>query len=80
MGFSPPFHPDDRTCARTRPGPQMSNPIEVWLRQDDGCVVLMIVNADESVYARDVTWRSLAAAQREITGFLVAGLLRTAVW
>jgi hypothetical protein len=49
----------------------MSNPIEVWLRQDDGSVVSMVVNADEGTYARDITWRSLKAAQREISGQLV---------
>jgi transcriptional regulator with XRE-family HTH domain len=44
---------------------------EVWLRSDGPRFTAMFVHADESTSSRPVAHKTGAAAQREITGFLV---------
>jgi hypothetical protein len=51
-----------------------SGPIEVWIRQKRATTfTCMVVYEDESTFQFDLVSRTLAAAQREVTGRLMSG-------
>ena len=51
-----------------------SGPIEVWIRQKRATTfTCRVVYDDESTFQFDVVSRTLAAAQREVTGRLMSG-------
>ena len=51
-----------------------SGPIEVWIRQKRATTfTCMVVYDDESTFQFDLVSRTLAAAQREVTGRLTSG-------
>ncbi|OBG70278.1 hypothetical protein A5701_03555 [Mycobacterium sp. E3305] len=60
MHAQPTQHPDDD-----------ADMIEVWLTAKDTGITCMLVRDDETTQQLSVDSRSLAGAQREITGYLI---------